>query len=227
MRVTKSTRLLPHDRPLEEYLSIGAFLGGELKNVIANDPRVYLCILLLIAIFLEDNREVFPWPVTDCAGCLDFAASHKHLSSMEEPRGLPPDDPASPFPTEFMDLDPMEQTEQERVLKSVIDDIQLYIPMWEAFAGSHVHHKTRAFNTECSAPKVHKSGIDTGILEKIKKAMDSVFDKYAIKEHLRMQVKGWLSHAVYITTRVYICILDCLSNSYSSNRLGPKWSEKT
>jgi len=62
---------------VKKYLPMDGFLCAQLKNVIACDPRVFLSILMLIAVALKRPLTLFPWPQSTCNGCTDFSSLHQ------------------------------------------------------------------------------------------------------------------------------------------------------
>lgn len=137
--VTRADRIL---RPSEYLMSQAAKLGSdeetrekltdplacmEWKNVIAADPRVYLCVVLLVAIC--SRGSLFPWPDEECGGCESFHWAHneefmtKHLESIGFGNGL-----AHP-PTSDVDI------------QKAINDVMSFMTVWDAENGQWRQHK--------------------------------------------------------------------------------------
>jgi hypothetical protein len=202
MIADKVVRLLKPDEELGlpptllPYTSMNPFFCIELKNILAADPRIYLSLLLLVAIALRTPGTLFPWPDTSCKQCSAFAESHKVFASMTRTTSSPRDKPDVEAPhiraSQQMCAD----------LQHAINMVQEYIPKWDTLVGDLRRHKTGVTRTPMT-PK----GSDEQTLSKTRTAMENVFVDYGVKEEYQGSAKGWLQHAIYLTIRAHHLVL--------------------
>ena len=141
VRLRKPNEELGLPPTLLPYTSMNPFFCIELKNILAADPRIYLSLLLLVAIALRTPGTLFPWPDTSCKQCSAFAESHKVFASMTRTASSPRDKPDVEAPH-------IRASQQMRAdLQHAIDMVQEYIPKWDTLVGDLRRHKTGVTRT--------------------------------------------------------------------------------
>jgi hypothetical protein len=173
------------------YTSMNPFLCIELKNILAADPRVYLSLLILIAISLRNPQAFSPWAKTTCKQCDAFSESHKEFLSTAQAGRFPQDSPGTEAPLHR--ASPRTRAD----LRAAINTVQEYIPKWDQLVGELRRHKSGITH-----PSATSSDDDIKDLSEMKMGMEDVFDEYGVKAEYRGSAKGWLQHAIYLTIQV-------------------------
>ncbi|KAJ7126430.1 hypothetical protein C8R43DRAFT_706888 [Mycena crocata] len=185
------------------------FFGGELKNLLAGDPRVFLSMLLLIAAQIGHPEELFPWPSLACHqkdGKCGFPESHRQLDlAADEQSAPPPDSKSAPPPSSDL------VKEQTQRIQTAIAAVVAYIPIWDKLYEGKRIKKTGIVRASRSAPLSDLATTDAQItfnkdkeiLETTKALITKLFDKYSIPVEYRAAINGWLKNAIYVTIQAW------------------------
>ncbi|TDL26899.1 hypothetical protein BD410DRAFT_894832 [Rickenella mellea] len=178
---------------LDSIAKLPNIFGVQVKNIFAGNPRVFLAIMLLIAI---TPQVKFPWPKNMCHSCQEFPLAHAKLRDNTQTQIPKPLDASFPEP-------PIMCTNGE--LKETIAAVQKFIIEWDqkydgmsaatSEGGSNSQDEMDPYrqNKEKLASKTPDD------IDALQNAVNDLFDAYDVDVALRPSVSAWVLNALHLT----------------------------